>query len=49
MKKYIVRLGAEERAKLEQIVGTCKRPGLTIRHSNILLAVDESDPGAEVN
>lgn len=48
MKKYIVRLEAGERAQLEQIVGTGKRAALTIRHANILLAVDESDGGPKL-
>ena len=49
MKKYVVRLEAEERAALEQIVRTGKRAALTIRHANILLAVDESDAGAKLS
>ena len=48
MKKYIVRLEAEERATLEQMVRTGKRCALTIRHANILLAVDESDTGSRM-
>lgn len=48
MKKYVVRLEAGERVALEQIVHTGKRAALTIRHANILLAVDESDAGAKL-
>ena len=47
-KKYIVRLGAEERSRLEQIVGVGKSGALKIRHANILLAVDESDAGPKL-
>jgi Homeodomain-like domain len=49
MKKYVVRLEAEERVALEQIVRTGKRRALTIRHANILLAVDESEAGAKMS
>jgi hypothetical protein len=49
MKKYVVRLEADERVALEQIVRTGKRAALTIRHANILLAVDESDAGARLS
>lgn len=45
MKKYIVRLEAEERVRLQEIVGSGKRSALTIRHAHILLAVDESEGG----
>jgi hypothetical protein len=48
MKKYIVRLEADERFSLEQIVRVGKSAALTIRHANILLAVDESDAGAKL-
>jgi hypothetical protein len=48
MKKYIVRLEAAERFSLEQIVRVGKSAALTIRHANILLAVDESDAGAKL-
>src|SRR3954470_18415571 len=48
MKKYVVRLEADERATLEQIVRTGKRSALTIRHANILLAVDESEAGPKM-
>ena len=48
MKKYVVRLEAGERAALEIMVRTGKRSVLTIRHANILLAVDESDAGAKM-
>ena len=49
MKKNVVRLQADERVALEQIVRTGKRAALTIRHANILLAVDESDAGAKLS
>jgi hypothetical protein len=49
MKKYVVRLEADERVALERIVRTGKRAALTIRHANILLAVDESDAGAKLS
>jgi hypothetical protein len=48
MKKYMVRLEAEERACLERIVRGGKRAALTIRHANILLAVDESEGGPKL-
>jgi hypothetical protein len=48
MKKYIVRLEAGERASLQQIVRVGKRSALTIRHANILLAVDESEAGPQM-
>ena len=47
MKKYVVRLEAGERVALQEIVRTGKRAALTIRHANILLAVDESDAGGQ--
>jgi hypothetical protein len=48
MKKYTVRLEAEERARLEQLVGVGKSAAYRIRHANILLAVDESDLGSKM-
>jgi hypothetical protein len=45
MKKYIVRLEADERSRLERIVRVGKSGALTIRHANLLLAVDESGAG----
>ena len=48
MKKYIVRLDAEERCRLEQLVRIGKAAAYRIRHANILLAVDESDAGAKL-
>ena len=45
MKKYIVRLDAEERSRLEHLVGVGKAAAYRIRHANLLLAVDESDAG----
>ena len=48
MKKYIVRLDAEERSRLEQLVGVGKAAAYRIRHANILLAVDESEAGPKM-
>jgi transposase len=48
MKKYIVRLEAEERLRLEQLVRVGKAAAYRIRHANILLAVDESEGGAKM-
>ena len=48
MKKYIVRLGAEERARLEPLVSVGKAAAYRIRHANILLAVDESEAGLKM-
>ncbi len=48
MKKYIVRLEAEERMQLEQLVRVGKAAAYRIRHANILLAVDESESGAKM-
>jgi hypothetical protein len=47
-RKYIVRLDAKERARLEQLVGAGKAAAYRIRHANILLAVDESDAGLKM-
>jgi hypothetical protein len=49
MKKYVVRLDAEERLRLEQLVSVGKAAAYRIRHANILLAVDESDAGAKMS
>ncbi len=48
MKKYIVRLEAEERSQLEQMIRTGKRSAYVVRHANILLGVDESEAGAKM-
>jgi hypothetical protein len=48
MKKFIVRLEAEERAQLEQIVRVGKSAAYRIRHANILLAVDASEAGPKM-
>jgi transposase len=45
MKRYVVRLEADERARLEQMVRGGKAGAFRIRHANILLAVDESKAG----
>ena len=43
-KKYIVRLTAEERRKLENLVKKGKTQAYRIKHANILLAVDTDGP-----
>ena len=48
MKKYLVRLEAEERGQLEQLVRVGKAAACRIRHANILLAVDESGAGSKL-
>ncbi len=48
MKRYVVRLEAEERERLEQLVGKGKGAALRIRHANVLLGVDESEAGAKL-
>src|SRR5439155_9137964 len=48
MKKYIVRLDAEERLRLEQLIRVGKAAAYRIRHANILLAVDESQAGSKM-
>lgn len=48
MKKYIVRLGAEERTRLEHLVRVGKGAAYRIRHANILLATDISESGAKL-
>ena len=48
MKKHIVRLGAGERKRLEQLVSTGQCAAYRIRHANILLAIDISESGAKL-
>jgi transposase len=48
MKKYIVRLDAAERVRLEQLVRVGTAAAYRIRHANILLAVDASAPGLKM-
>ena len=48
MKKYIARLDAEERVRLEQLVRVGTGAAYRIRHANLLLALDESDAGAKM-
>lgn len=48
MKRYIVRLEAEERLRLEQLIRVGKAAAYRIRHANILLAVDESEAGSKM-
>jgi transposase len=45
MKKWMVRLEAEERVRLEQLVRSGKTAAYKIRHANVLVAVDEADRG----
>ena len=45
MKKFTVRLDAEERGRLEAVVRGGKSAAYRIRHAQILLAVDESATG----
>jgi hypothetical protein len=45
MKKYIVRLEAEERQRLSLLVGSGKSAAYRIRHANVLLAADQSPEG----
>jgi hypothetical protein len=47
-RKHVVRLEAEERSQLEQLVRTGQSKALRIRHANILLGVDESKVGAKL-
>jgi hypothetical protein len=48
MKKYMVRLEAEERSRLKQLVGAGRAAAYRIRHANILLAVDQSQEGSKM-
>ena len=45
VKKYVVRLSEEERAKLEALISTGKRPAATILKARILLKADVSAAG----
>lgn len=47
-RKHVVRLEAEERSQLEQLVRRGQSKALRIRHANILLGVDESEVGAKL-
>ncbi len=44
-KKYVVRLTADERSMLEQLVSKGKTQAYRIKHANVLLAVDADGPG----
>lgn len=46
VKKYVVRLSEEERAKLEALISTGKGPAATILKARILLKADVSAAGA---
>ena len=48
MKRYVVRLEAEERGRLEQLVRVGKSAAYRIRHANLLLAVDEPEAGPKL-
>ena len=48
MKKYLVRLEAKARGRLEQLVRVGKAAAYRIRHANVLLAVDESEAGPKL-
>ncbi|CAN5906041.1 helix-turn-helix domain-containing protein [soil metagenome] len=48
MKKYIVRLDADERSRLEKLVRTAKCAAYVVRHANLLLALDASHAGAKM-
>ena len=48
MRKYVVRLEAEERERLEQLVRGGKAAAYRIRHATLLLAVDESEAGPKL-
>lgn len=43
-KRYVVRLDAEERQRLEQLVSVGKVAGYKIRHANMLLMADVDGP-----
>ena len=45
-KKWVVRLEAEERDRLRQMVRAGRTAAYKVRHANTLLAVDESEGGA---
>jgi transposase len=44
-KKYVVRLTADERTHLEEIISKGKAAAYRIRHANVLLKVDVDGPG----
>lgn len=44
-KSYVVRLDAQERERLEQLVSVGKVAGYKIRHANMLLMADVNGPG----
>ena len=44
-KRYVVRLDADERERLEQLVKIGKVAGYKIRHANMLLMADADGPG----
>ncbi len=44
-RKYVVRLGSEEREALELLVKKGKTQAFRIKHANLMLAVDADGPG----
>jgi len=48
MKKFVVRLEAEERAQLDRLLRKGTSGALRIRHANVLRAVDESEEGSKL-
>ena len=48
MQQYVVRLEAQERQRLEQMVRVGRSAAWRIRRANVLLAVDESDEGPKL-
>lgn len=49
MKRYVVRLEADERERLRQLASSGKSAAYRIRHANILMAVDESSAGLKMS
>jgi hypothetical protein len=45
VKKYVVRLSADERAQLNDLIHKGKRPAQLLTKARILLKADVSDPG----
>jgi Homeodomain-like domain len=45
VKKYVVRLGAEERTELEALIGKGKSPAQRLTKARILLKADQSEAG----
>jgi len=45
MEKYVVRLNAEERKKLTELISKGRGPAAALRRARILLKTDENDEG----